>query len=133
MGIVNVIGVFIAREADCVMYTWAGPEIAVATTKAYSCQLIALDLLAMKFAYARGAISSSELQGYIEDMKCLPEQVELLLKNKKPYSKICQSLFGSKRCLFLSVVVLIMQFLLKDLSKLKRNRQFIWRRMQPES
>lgn len=54
LGIVNVIGSSIAREADCVMYTWAGPEIAVATTKAYSCQLIALDLLAMKFAYARG-------------------------------------------------------------------------------
>ena len=50
LGIVNVVGSSIAREADNVMYTWAGPEIAVATTKAYSCQLIALYLLAMKFA-----------------------------------------------------------------------------------
>ena len=50
LGIVNVVGSSIAREADNVMYTWAGPEIAVATTKAYSAQLIALYLLAMKFA-----------------------------------------------------------------------------------
>ena len=54
LGIVNVVGSSIAREADNVMYTWAGPEIAVATTKAYSSQLIALYLLAMKFAYVRG-------------------------------------------------------------------------------
>ncbi len=57
LGIVNVVGSSIAREADNVMYTWAGPEIAVATTKAYSCQLIALYLLAMKFAQVRGTIT----------------------------------------------------------------------------
>ncbi len=53
LGIVNVVGSSIAREADNVMYTWAGPEIAVATTKAYSAQLVALYLLAMKFAKVR--------------------------------------------------------------------------------
>ena len=58
LGIVNVVGSSIAREADNVMYTWAGPEIAVATTKAYSCQLIAEYLLAMKFAHVRGKILS---------------------------------------------------------------------------
>lgn len=101
LGIVNVIGSSIAREADCVMYTWAGPEIAVATTKAYSCQLIALDLLAMKFAYARGAISSSELQGYIEDMKCLPEQVELLLNNKNRIQKFANRYLAAKDVFFI--------------------------------
>ena len=101
LGIVNVIGSSIAREADCVMYTWAGPEIAVATTKAYSCQLIALDLLAMKFAYARGAISSSELQGYIEDMKCLPEQVELLLNNKKHIQKFANRYLAARDVFFI--------------------------------
>lgn len=53
LGIVNVVGSSIARESDNVMYTWAGPEIAVATTKAYSAQLVALYLLAMKFGKAR--------------------------------------------------------------------------------
>lgn len=101
LGIVNVIGSSIAREADCVMYTWAGPEIAVATTKAYSCQLIALDLLAMKFAYARGAISSSELQGYIEDMKCLPEQVELLLNNKNRIQKFANRYLAARDVFFI--------------------------------
>lgn len=101
LGIVNVIGSSIAREADCVMYTWAGPEIAVATTKAYSCQLIALDLLAMKFAYARGAISSSELQGYIEDMKCLPEQVELLLNNKNCIQKFANRYLAARDVFFI--------------------------------
>ena len=101
LGIVNVIGSSIAREADCVMYTWAGPEIAVATTKGYSCQLIALDLLAMKFAYARGAISSSELQGYIEDMKCLPEQVELLLNNKNRIQKFANRYLAAKDVFFI--------------------------------
>ena len=80
LGIVNVVGSSIAREADNVMYTWAGPEIAVATTKAYSSQLIALYLLAMKFAFVRGKITDSEMRGYIEDLQKLPEQVELLLK-----------------------------------------------------
>ena len=56
LGIVNVVGSSIAREADNVMYTWAGPEIAVATTKAYSTQLIAQYLLAMKFAKVRGTV-----------------------------------------------------------------------------
>ena len=57
LGIVNVVGSSIAREADNVMYTWAGPEIAVATTKAYSTQLIAEYLLAMKFAQVRGTVT----------------------------------------------------------------------------
>ena len=56
LGIVNVVGSSIAREADKVMYTWAGPEIAVATTKAYSAQLVAQYLLAIKFAQVRGNI-----------------------------------------------------------------------------
>lgn len=61
LGIVNVVGSSIAREADSVMYTWAGPEIAVATTKAYSAQLAALYLLAMKFGKVRGTVSEELL------------------------------------------------------------------------
>ncbi len=62
LGIVNVVGSSIAREADNVMHTWAGPEIAVATTKAYSSQLIAMYLLAMKFAHVRGRITDEVLR-----------------------------------------------------------------------
>ena len=58
------------------MYTWAGPEIAVATTKAYSCQLIALYLLSLKFSKVRGKITDSEMEQYIEDLKRIPDQVE---------------------------------------------------------
>lgn len=83
LGIVNVVGSSIAREADNVIYTWAGPEIAVATTKAYSAQLIALYLLAMKFAHVRGKISDGELAEYIKDLKRLPGQIEMMLANKE--------------------------------------------------
>ena len=65
LGIVNVVGSSIAREADSVMYTWAGPEIAVATTKAYSAQLTALYMLAMKFARVRGTIDMHRHGGQI--------------------------------------------------------------------
>ena len=108
LGIVNVIGSSIAREADCVMYTWAGPEIAVATTKAYSCQLIALDLLAMKFAHVKGMLDEAglagmlaELQEYIEDMKCLPEQVEMLLNNKNRIQKFANRYLAAKDVFFI--------------------------------
>lgn len=96
LGIVNVVGSSIAREADNVMYTWAGPEIAVATTKAYSCQLIAEYLLAMKFAHVRGKISDAELADMIEDMKELPAQVEMLLNNKKNIQKFANRYLAAK-------------------------------------
>ena len=96
LGIVNVVGSSIAREADNVMYTWAGPEIAVATTKAYSCQLIAEYLLAMKFAHVRGKISDAELTDMIEDMKELPAQVEMLLNNKKNVQKFANRYLAAK-------------------------------------
>ena len=82
LGIVNVVGSSIAREADRVMYTWAGPEIAVATTKAYSAQLIAGYLLAIKFAQARNTVSAQEVEGLLRDLQKLPEQIEMLLGNK---------------------------------------------------
>ncbi len=81
LAVVNVVGSSIAREADSVFYTWAGPEIAVATTKAYSAQLIAMYLLSIKFAYARNQIDDAEMAGIITDLKKLPDQIELLLNN----------------------------------------------------
>lgn len=101
LGIVNVVGSSIAREAHNVLYTWAGPEIAVATTKAYSCQLIALYLLAMKFARVRGVIANEELKGYIEDLKRIPDQVELLLNNQNKIQKFANRYLAARDVFFI--------------------------------
>lgn len=101
LGIVNVVGSSIAREADNVMYTWAGPEIAVATTKAYSCQLIALYLLAVKFAQVKGTINGSEMEGYISDLKRLPDQIELLLNNKEKIQKFATRYLAARDVFFI--------------------------------
>ena len=101
LGIVNVVGSSIAREADNVMYTWAGPEIAVATTKAYSSQLIAMYLLAMKFAEVRGQLSDREMNEYMEDLKRLPDQVEMLLNNKNRIQKFANRYLAARDVFFI--------------------------------
>ena len=84
LSIVNVVGSSIARESDHVMYTLAGPEISVATTKAYSCQLICGYLLALKFAEVRGTIESPEkLTYYIDEIKSIPEKMKKILDEKE--------------------------------------------------
>ena len=101
LGIVNVVGSSIAREADKVMYTWAGPEIAVATTKAYSAQLIALYLLAIKFAQVRGKITESETAEMITDLKKLPDQIEMLLHNKEKIQRFANRYIAAKDVFFI--------------------------------
>lgn len=101
LGIVNVVGSSIAREADNVMYTWAGPEIAVATTKAYSSQLISLYLLAMKFAYVRGQMDQEELTSYIKDLEKLPVQIEMLLNNKDRIQRFANRYLAAKDVFFI--------------------------------
>lgn len=101
LGIVNVVGSSIAREADSVMYTWAGPEIAVATTKAYSAQLIALYLLAMKFAKARGKLKEAVFQEMLEDLKRLPEQMEKLLAEKEQIQRFANRFVAAKDVFFI--------------------------------
>lgn len=82
LGIVNVVGSSIAREADHVIYTVAGPEIAVATTKAYSTQLIVGYLVSMKFAHVRGEIDDARLKSLIEELQTLPRKIERILEDK---------------------------------------------------
>ena len=101
LGIVNVVGSSIAREADNVMYTWAGPEIAVATTKAYSAQLIALYLLAMKFAHVRGELSDEGLAEMLNDMEALPAQVEMLLNNQENIQRFANRYLAAKDVFFI--------------------------------
>ncbi len=101
LGIVNVVGSSIAREADNVMYTWAGPEIAVATTKAYSAQLIALYLLAMKFANIRGILPDEGLSRMLEELRALPSQVEMLLNNKERIQRFANRYLAAKDIFFI--------------------------------
>lgn len=101
LGIVNVVGSSIAREADKVMYTWAGPEIAVATTKAYSCQLVAQYLLAIKFAQVRGQITQEEMKGYLREIEMLPNQIESLLGNKERIQKFANRYIAAKDVFFI--------------------------------
>ena len=83
LAIVNVVGSSIAREADSVFYTLAGPEIAVATTKAYSTQLIAAYCLAVQFAYVRGEITEEYYEELIGEMMSLPEKIQKVLDDKE--------------------------------------------------
>ena len=83
LAIVNVVGSSIAREADNIFYTLAGPEISVATTKAYSTQLIAAYVLAIQFAKIREQITEEQYTGYIEDLKTLPEKVQRIIDDKE--------------------------------------------------
>ncbi len=82
LGIINVVGSSIAREADYVMYTLAGPEIAVATTKAYSTQLINCYLLAMEIAVARGSMTQDTCDEMLAEMQLLPDKMEQVLTDK---------------------------------------------------
>ena len=83
LGIVNVVGSSIAREADYVFYTLAGPEIAVATTKAYSAQLIAIYALAIQLGKYRETIEQDEYDNLIEEMQTLPKKMESVLSDKE--------------------------------------------------
>ena len=83
LGIVNVVGSSIAREADNVFYTLAGPEISVATTKAYSTQLIAAYALAIQFALVRGEISEEQYEDFIKEMQKLPDKIKRILEDKE--------------------------------------------------
>ena len=83
MAIVNVVGSSIAREADHVFYTLAGPEISVATTKAYSTQLIASYVLALQMALVRGKISEEQCESYIKELKTLPDKIGRIIEDKE--------------------------------------------------
>ena len=83
LGIVNVVGSSIAREADNVFYTLAGPEISVATTKAYSTQLIAAYVLAIQFAKVKGTISEEQYAAYIKELETLPDKIQRIIEDKE--------------------------------------------------
>ena len=101
LSIVNVVGSSIARESDQVLYTWAGPEIAVATTKAYSTQLAVLCLLALYFARVLGTIEAETYRSCLEDLLSLPDQVEQVLSHKDDIQYFASQYFNHDSVFFI--------------------------------
>lgn len=104
IAIVNVVSSTIAREADGVLYTWAGPEIAVATTKAYSAQLAALYLISVKIARVRGLISIGDERALCAELQRLPECVTEALKCQPDMQRIA-TLYANRPSVFSSAAV----------------------------
>ena len=100
-GIVNVVGSSIARESDEVLYTLAGPEIAVATTKAYSTQLTAIYLLALSLAKANGNLSAEEEKAYCDELMRLPDYVSDMIKQKEKIQYYASRFYNSKSVFFI--------------------------------
>ena len=94
LSVVNVVGSSIARESDDVLYTWAGPEIAVATTKAYSTQLVLLDMLGLYFADVLGSVSGEEYVRIVEELQALPVKMEKVLENTEEIKYLASRYFN---------------------------------------
>ena len=101
LGIVNVVGSSIAREADNVFYTLAGPEISVATTKAYSTQLIAAYVLAIQFAKVKGTISEEQYAAYIKELETLPDKIQRIIDDKERIQWFASKQANAKDVLFI--------------------------------
>lgn len=101
LGIVNVVGSSIAREADNVFYTLAGPEISVATTKAYSTQLIAGYLLAIRFAVARGEMTEEQSDELLKELFTIPDKINKILEDKERIQWYANKLAGAKDAFFI--------------------------------
>ena len=101
LAITNVVGSSIAREADKVIYTLAGPEIAVASTKAYISQLVTMIMLALDFAKKLGRIEDSEYSKYIEELKTMPKKIDETLKSEPITEKIAEAIKDDKSMFFI--------------------------------
>ena len=100
-GICNVVGSSIARETDAGAYTHAGPEIGVASTKAFTTQITVLTLIAFKLASKKGELSKSDLRTYLQKMQLIPAKVEALLKIDEKVKEIAAVYKDAKNCLYL--------------------------------
>lgn len=101
IAVTNVVGSSISREADDVLYTWAGPEIAVASTKAYVTQLIAMYIIALYFAEMKNTLSNEDIENIKEEMLSLPEKAEEVLKTKEVVQKFAARNYMHKDMFFL--------------------------------
>jgi glucosamine--fructose-6-phosphate aminotransferase (isomerizing) len=101
IAITNVVGSTLAREADLVMYTWAGPEIAVASTKAFTTQLMCLFLIALQFSLLRGTITEAALSGYIDALEQLSDQARKILDGKENIQRFASRQFNKAKVFFM--------------------------------
>ncbi len=101
LGIVNVIGSAIAREADHVIYTLAGPEIAVATTKAFSAQMAAMDVLAVQTALARGRIDGERCGALLSELQTLPDKIGRILEDKERLQWLSSKIANARDIFFI--------------------------------
>ncbi len=101
LSIVNVVGSTIANESDDVLYTWAGPEIAVASTKAYSTQLAVIYLIALYMAGQLGTISQADMENYLADLQRLPDLAEECLKDKEAIQYFASRYFNARDMYFI--------------------------------
>ncbi|MBR4247760.1 MAG: glutamine--fructose-6-phosphate transaminase (isomerizing) [Treponema sp.] len=101
IAVTNCVGSTVSREADDVIYTWAGPEIAVASTKAYTTQLMCLYMLALKSASVRGTISSNEYKALLCDLEQIPQKVEQILKDQSRVQKFVANNFNKEKVFFI--------------------------------
>lgn len=101
IAIVNVLGSAIAKESDDVIYTMAGPEIAVATTKAYSTQLAVIYLMALYFGDLLGKISPEEYQIYLQELQTIPDKIQQILDNREQVQYLASRLFNAEDIFFI--------------------------------
>lgn len=101
IAITNCVGSTVSREADEVIYTWAGPEIAVASTKAYTTQLMCLYLLALKMARTRGTISAADYAQTLADVAALPDKVQQVLDNQSDIQKFTSRQFNKAKIFYI--------------------------------
>ena len=101
LSIVNVVGSAIANASDDVIYTWAGPEIAVATTKAYSTQLAVMYLISIYMAEKLGMVTSGEYAAFVKDIEALPNKVAEILKNKETIQYLASKFFNCHSIFFI--------------------------------
>lgn len=101
LSIVNVVGSSIANESDDVLYTWAGPEISVATTKAYSTQLCVVYLLVLYMADLLGTISRQEYQNYVADLEALPSLIEKTISDTKQIQAVAAKYYQCENIFFI--------------------------------
>ena len=101
LSVVNVVGSSVARESDDVFYTWAGPEIAVASTKAYTTQLVCMYLIALYIGKQKGVVTDKYYKHLIKELKDIPKKMEQVLKTSKEIKKLAKVLYNRQQVFFI--------------------------------
>ena len=101
LAITNVVGSTIAREADSVLYTWAGPEIAVASTKAYTTQVLCFMMIALQMALVKGQLTQAQYDDYMKEFLTIPEKTEQILSDVTPIQKLAARFFSQEDMFFI--------------------------------